>query len=55
VTTYERKLSADFEYALAEGGMHFDAKSSVHRTLREITSRLKQLDIPYALVGAMGI
>src|SRR5439155_12706765 len=53
--TYEQKLASTLDYALDEGSMHFDEKSAVHRTLREITSRLDQLQIPYAIVGAMAL
>ena len=35
--------------------MHFDEKSAVHKTLRGITSRLDQLGIEYAVVGAMAL
>src|SRR3954452_11164354 len=35
--------------------MHFDEKSSVHRTLRAITKRLDDLSIPYAVVGGMAL
>jgi hypothetical protein len=55
VITYEQQLADQLEYALAEGGMHFDEKSAVHRTLREITRRLGQLGIDYALVGGMAL
>ena len=35
--------------------MHFEEKSAVHATLRKITRRLGELDIPYAVVGAMAL
>lgn len=35
--------------------MHFDEKSAVHRTLRQITRRLDELGIAYAVVGAMAL
>jgi len=53
--TYEAELSKDLGYALREGSMHFDEKSSVFRSLHKITSRLKELDIPYAVVGGMAL
>lgn len=48
-------MSEDLEYALAEGGMHFDEKSAVHSTLRGITQRLNALKIPYAVVDGMAL
>ena len=53
--TYEEQLRNGLEFARNEGGMHFDEKSAVHRTLRQITSRLDDLGIPYALLGGMAL
>jgi len=53
--TYETKLSGDLDMGLKEGSMHFDEKSAVHLSLRKITSRLKDLQIPYAVVGGMAL
>jgi hypothetical protein len=55
VTTYEQQLAENLDYALAEGGMHFDEKSAVHQTLREITRRLDQIGVAYAVVGGMAL
>jgi len=52
---YEKKLDADPAWALKEGGLHFEEKNAVHDTLRRITSRLKALGIPYAVVGGMAM
>lgn len=35
--------------------MHFEEKSAVHVTLRRITQRLSELNIPYAIAGAMAL
>ena len=35
--------------------MHFEEKSAVHLTLRNITRRLGELNIPYAVVGGMAL
>jgi hypothetical protein len=53
--TYEQQLADQLDYALSEGGMHFDEKSAVHRTLREIARRLDTLGIEYAVVGGMAL
>src|SRR5688572_22880444 len=55
VRTYEQTLDADLEYALREGSMHFEEKNAVHTTLRQITRRLSDLGIPYAVVGGMAM
>jgi hypothetical protein len=55
IVAYEDKLRSDFDWALREGSMHFDQDSAVHSTLRQITSRLDELEIPYVVVGAMAM
>jgi hypothetical protein len=53
--TYEQRLGRNLNWALREGSMHFEEKSAVHRTLQKITQRLNELNIPYAVVGAMAM
>ena len=52
---YEESLSGDLTWALIEGSLHFEGKSAVQKALRRIASRLSELDIPYAVVGAMAM
>jgi hypothetical protein len=52
---YEKQLDADLEWALREGSLHFEEKNKVHETLRRITKRLNDLNIPYAVVGGMAM
>jgi hypothetical protein len=53
--TYEQRLDRNFEWALREGSMHFEKGNAVHQTLRNITRRLTELGIPYAVVGGMAM
>jgi hypothetical protein len=53
--TYEAKLNSDPRWALMEGSRHFDERSAIFDTLRDIALRLNQLDIPYAIVGGMAL
>lgn len=53
--TYEQQLEADPEWALREGSMHFDEKSAVFDALRKIVQRLKELQVPFAVVGGMAL
>jgi hypothetical protein len=53
--TYEQKLDRDVSWAFREGSMHFDKESSVHVSLRNITKRLRELNIPHAIVGGMAL
>ena len=52
---YERELDRHAEWALREGSMHFDEKSAVHVALRQIVHRLRELGIPFAVVGGMAL
>src|ERR1700676_921205 len=52
---YEKELDRDVDWALREGSMHFDEKSAVHDALREIVRRLREIEIPFAVVGGMAL
>jgi hypothetical protein len=53
--TYEEKLDRDLAWALLEGSMHFEEKSAVHATLRNLTRALNELDVDYAVAGSMAM
>jgi hypothetical protein len=53
--TYEERLDRDPRWALSEGSRHFEQESAVFKALYNITSRLKALGIPYAVVGGMAL
>ena len=53
--TYEQKLNADLRWALDEGSMHFSESNQVHDTMRRLTTRLRELGIPHAVVGGMAM
>jgi hypothetical protein len=55
VPIYEHNLDRDTRWAMDEGGLHFEEKSEVFKTLRKITGRLDALGISYAVVGAMAL
>jgi hypothetical protein len=52
---YERLLADRLDWALREGSMHFEEKSAVYRTLREIAQRLREMEVPYAIAGGMAL
>src|SRR5438309_1219512 len=52
---YERELDKNIEWAVHEGGAHFEGRSAVQISLTDICRRLDDLHIPYALAGAMGM
>jgi hypothetical protein len=53
--TYEARLAEDLDFGLKEGSMHFDENSGVYKSLRKITARLSELQIPYAVAGGMAL
>lgn len=55
ITTYEQKLARDRNWALLEGSKHFEGRSMVYQALHRITARLRELNIPHAVVGGMAL
>jgi hypothetical protein len=53
--TYEELLDNDVNWALLEGSMHFEEKSAVHTTLRNLTRTLNELGVDYAVAGSMAM
>jgi hypothetical protein len=55
VLPYEQRLSSSISYVLDEGGKLFMGESEVSRTLHRITSKLNELQVPYAVAGGMAL
>lgn len=55
MVTYEEQLDRDTNWALLEGSMHFEEKSAVHTTLRNLTQALNELGVDYAIAGSMAM
>lgn len=55
VPIYEELLNRDPRWALSEGSRHFEEESAVFKALHKITFRLKELGIPYTVVGGMAL
>jgi hypothetical protein len=53
--TYEEKLDRDTAWALLEGSMHFEERSAVHTTLRNLARALSELGVDYAVAGSMAM
>jgi hypothetical protein len=53
--TYEEKLNRDLTWALEEGGMFFDRRSAVHETLQRLAKALSEIEVDYAVAGAMAM
>ncbi len=52
---YREQLNSNKSWALWEGGMFFEGTNKVHTSLRRITRKLGELDVPYAVVGGMAL
>ena len=48
-------MARDSGWALSEGSLFFEGAGAVQQTLRKITKRLRELGIPYAVVGGMAL
>lgn len=55
IPIYEELLNRDPRWALSEGSQHFEESSAVFKALHKVTSRLKELGIPYTVVGGMAL
>ncbi|MBM4000699.1 MAG: nucleotidyltransferase family protein [Planctomycetes bacterium] len=55
VPIYEELLNRDPRWALSEGSRHFEESSAVFEALHRIAARLKEIGIPYAVVGGMAL
>jgi hypothetical protein len=53
MTTYESLLDGNFNLALREASMYFEGDNAVHRTLHNLSKRLEELNIDYAIAGGM--
>jgi hypothetical protein len=55
VIPYENLLKQDRRWGLNQGGSHFQKDSDVFKTLYRVTKRLRDLEIPHAVVGGMAL
>ena len=55
VIPYEKRLDGDWGLALSEGSRFFEDRSVVQDSLLRIARRLRELAIPYAVVGGMAM
>jgi len=55
MTTYEERLQDDYPTLLKEASDYYMARGDVFTTLRNLTRRLEEAKIPYALVGGLAL
>lgn len=53
--SYTERMNRNKPWALHEGSSFFEGNSAVNQALRQITLRLTELEIPYAVVGGMAV
>jgi hypothetical protein len=52
---YEEQLNRDFDWALREGGLYFQCRSAVHKTLQRLDKILVDIHVDYAVIGTMAM
>jgi hypothetical protein len=55
IPVFEESLARDPRWALSEGSKFFEGQGAVQETLLKIATRLRDLGIPYAVVGGMAL
>ena len=55
VIPYEERMNRNSRWAMSEASEFFEGKGSVQTALRDITSRLNFLGVPYAVAGGMAM
>jgi hypothetical protein len=55
VEPFESRMQRGGESAIREAESFFLGEDAVHRSLRKITTKLDQMEIPYAVAGAMAL
>ena len=55
IIPYKKRLDSDPRWALNEGSLYFEEQGSVHQALGKITKRLREIGIPYSVVGALAL
>lgn len=55
VVPYERLMRENRDWGMNESSLYFEDKGRVRETLRRISRRLNDLQIPYAVVGGMAL
>lgn len=52
---YEKLMRENWEWGMNQSSLFFEGKGRVQETLRRITRRLNELNIPYAVAGGMAL
>jgi hypothetical protein len=55
VEPFEYRIQRGGESAIREAESFFLGEDAVHRSLRKITAKLDEIEIPYAVAGAMAL
>jgi len=55
VEPFENRMRRGGEMAIREAARFFMREDPVHRSLQKITAKLEQMEIPYAVAGAMAL
>ncbi len=53
--SYENRLKRYPSWSINEGGLHMTKENEVHKSLKQLSKKLDELEIPYVLAGAMAL
>ena len=55
IDAFEMRLKSNFRWAMSEASDFLERRGPVHLALANVTAKLKELSIPYAVVGGMAL
>jgi hypothetical protein len=55
MTSYEKKLRSDPDLVIREASLYFNKQGDLYQTLQDLTRRLAEAGIPYALIGGLAL
>ena len=55
MTSYEKRLRNDPDLVLREASLYFKQQGDLYKTLQDLTRRLDEAGIPYALIGGLAL
>jgi hypothetical protein len=55
IISYEQRLRTDPDLVLKEASLYFNQQGDLYKTLNDLTQRLDEIGIPYALIGGLAL
>jgi hypothetical protein len=55
IVSYEQRLRSNPDLVLREASLYFNQQGDLYKTLQDLTQRLDEVNIPYALIGGLAL